>query len=450
MRKPPLHSTAVAVRDTISPSAEVEDLGQSRVIDASDSLALLRNSVTSWIEPGRSSLLSRWLERELDPDGVPRRMPVSEWAEGLRLLAEAVGRRKDGWPERFDTRAEGWFRVLLRFSRPDATTVFSAGPRDRAWEALFRLWAERLSDPGFSTVVDWWFPQTTRRRHRHAAPPLPADSRPDRPLAVLRANWTRDGDFLAIDHRTMGASTLLEIFGQGVCWLGPGWTSGTQVAPASRSRPALWLSQSAADCFEWSFRIGQARVTRTAVLLRGRRLALLAEQWDGPDDPGMIRFDLANGVTASPVRGSRALALASARGRRSARVYPIGLPRLPYATERGSFSVEGRTLVLNQAAAGDGRRTWRGIVVSWDSGRNRRPTHWRTLTVSEDSRVCTPATAFAARLSWGRDDSLLIYRSLASPALRAALGHQTRARFLIGVFSREGDVEPLVAIDEQA
>jgi hypothetical protein len=68
--------------------------------------------------------------------------------------------------------------------------------------------------------------------------------------------------------------------------------------------------------------------------------------------------------------------------------------------------------------------------------------------VSQNSKACAPETAFAARISWGRNETLLIYRSLAKPALRSFLGHQTRARFLIGLFSSEGEVEPLVKIDE--
>ena len=55
--------------------------------------------------------------------------------------------------------------------------------------------------------------------------------------------------------------------------------------------------------------------------------------------------------------------------------------------------------------------------------------------------------AFAARIRWGRDVTLVVYRSLARPALRSFLGHQTHARFLVGLFNREGVVEPIVKIE---
>ena len=51
-------------------------------------------------------------------------------------------------------------------------------------------------------------------------------------------------------------------------------------------------------------------------------------------------------------------------------------------------------------------------------------------------------------MAWGTTESLIIYRSLARPALRAFLGHQTEARFLVGLFTREGDVHPLLTVEE--
>ena len=80
---------------------------------------------------------------------------------------------------------------------------------------------------------------------------------------------------------------------------------------------------------------------------------------------------------------------------------PIGLPCLPYVTDRGRFQLEGRDLVLTQA--GDCRRRWLPVLVSWDSARNRKAVNWRVLTVSERSRPVPPDRAFAARVSWGRD-----------------------------------------------
>ena len=51
------------------------------------------------------------------------------------------------------------------------------------------------------------------------------------------------------------------------------------------------------------------------------------------------------------------------------------------------------------------------------------------------------------RVSWGRDETYVIYRSLAQARSRAFLGHQTTARFLVGLFKRDGAVEPIMRVD---
>lgn len=389
----------------------------------------------------------RWLDRELDPDGVPHRLAVGAWLEALARLAEAGEARPSSSFEEIEARVDGWFRAALRFTRPGGVPVFCDGGTNQVGPEVFRSWAKRLEDPGLSTVLDWWFPSSAHRRH--APPPMPSDARPDRPLAVLRPNWLADGDLIALDHRVPGPTTRFELFGKGRAWLGNAWTSPTvEGARVSKARPVRWTSGGSADHCEWSFRVGTARVVRSVVLLRGRRLAILGEQWEGPGDPGEFRMGLAESVQAEAMPESRALRLVPERARQRAQVFPIGLPRLPYETERGSLRQVGRELVLRQPMAAGQKRTWRPLVVSWDPDRNRRPAHWRTLTVTERSRECPPGTAFAARISWGRDDTLLIYRGLARPGLRAFLGHHTKATFLVALFDREGEVSPLVKVEE--
>ncbi len=417
-------------------------------VGGTENLDVLVRAVASWIKQGRVDALTRWLTRELDPDGVPRRLDLADWPEGLRLLSAAIAGRSEAWPVPFDAAAEGWFRALLRFSRPDGSLVFGPRVPPIGCRKLYRGWADRLSDPGFATVLDWWFPAADASRH--APPPLPADARPDRPLAILRANWVRQGDLIAIDQRRPGTSTRFELNGSGRTWLGPSWSLDAARTPTTpRARPTLWVSQGSADAFEWTMRVGPARLVRTAVLLRGRSLALLAEQWDGPSEAPAMRLSLPEGIEAVPLAESRAFSLTAVGGRpASARVFPIGLPRLPYATDRGALEFEPGALVLRQSPVAGARRVWRPLVVSWDPKRNRQNAHWRTLTVSEQGRECPPGTAFAARLSWGRDETLIVYRSLGPPGLRAFLGHQTRARFLLGLFTSEGEVEPLLTVHD--
>jgi hypothetical protein len=263
---------------------------------------------------------------------------------------------------------------------------------------------------------------------------------------MLRADWSSVGDLLAVDHRENGSTSRLELRGLGRTWLGPAWNSGLGQVPTGAAKRTLWVTNPSADLAEWSFRVGPYRVVRTALLLRGRRLALLADQLEGGEPDAAMRIELANGVEAAPLTENRGLALTTARKRSAARVFPIGLPCAAYATDRGAFRNVDGSLVLSQR--NEGGRCWLPLLVSWEPARNRRPVNWRLLTVTEKSRICPAERAVAARISWGRDETLVIYRSLARPAIRAFLGHQTRARFLVALFDREGNVEPIVKIDD--
>jgi hypothetical protein len=200
---------------------------------------------------------------------------------------------------------------------------------------------------------------------------------------------------------------------------------------------------------EWSFRLGAARVTRTALLLRGRRIALLADQFEKPSGGSAVapawRIALPLGVEAAPLAGTVGWTLVPPRGSPRARAVPLALPCRGGDSERGTFTREGRDLRLGQPCPG--RRCWLPLLMSWDPLRNRQSIHWRLLTVSEKSRVCPPDRAFAARVTWGRSETLLFYRSLGPPALRAVLGHQTRARFLVALFNPDGTVTPIVKLD---
>jgi hypothetical protein len=217
--------------------------------------------------------------------------------------------------------------------------------------------------------------------------------------------------------------------------LGPCW--GGRTGPA---RALTWTTGPYADLFEWSFRRGEARVIRSALLLRGRRMALLAEDISGPDATTSLALDIEPGVQAADRPGSPVVRLKAGRTLR-AEVVPLGLPATGGA---GRLQVESGRLILAQDTPA--RRAWVPLLVCWDGERNRRGVSWRPLTITERSRVCGADVARAFRVAWGRGESLVIYRSLARPGLRALLGFQTSARFLVGLFSTAGQLTPLVTI----
>ena len=368
--------------------------------------------------------------QDLDEDGVPSSRPVAEW---LDLFVS------DDQP---DPRATRSLQAVLRFSRGDGSSVFGPGGRSIRRLRALEAWALRLGDPSLASVVARWLPPGVNSSLPASPPPLPSDARPDRPLAVLRSDWTPQGDLVAIDHRSPGDRTLLEVASRGRTWLGPSWTSSATGGRFSRAKPTHWTSGVFADGAEWSYKVGPKQITRSAVLLRGRSMVLLGQQEDGREPTSEVRLALPDGIEASIVAGSRAILLSSGRGKSTARLIPLGLPAHDRPTDLGSIAIEGHEVVVRQS--GEGRRRWLPVLICW----GRAPTTWRALTVSHRSKACRGDVAVAARVAWGsNDEGLVVYRSLGPPELRAFLGHQTKARFLVGAFTRAGDVRPILKVD---
>ena len=393
----------------------------------------LERHLQAWRDGSNPSPLLRWTETELRSDGLPLRLPVEHWSDCFELLCRARAERTGGWPDSFATRIDGLFRWLIHFSRPDSSAIL--GPRgDRRSAARLVAGAVSGTDPGYASVVARWTRAPVLSGRDRLPTPLPALQVAGQAMAMLRTDWSAEGDWIAVDARS---STSVEVASEGRPWISGAWSIGH--GSESVAKPTAWSSGPFADVFEWTSRSGPTRITRTAVLLRSRRVAILAQQEDGPPTEG-FRTPLAPGTTAAPTANLRSWTLA--RSRKSARLLAPGLPSLPYPTDRGAFRVVDGAAVLTGPEGG--RRRWLPIVVAW----GRPPTHWRPLTVTERSIICPPEVAFGARIAWGPgEEGLVIYRSLARPALRVVLGHQTKARFLVGRFTAEGNVVPLVTLD---
>ncbi len=355
--------------------------------------------------------------------------------------------RSEEFVEPSSPQLRAWLTAIVRFTRPDGSVILDQQGRKPARLVELERWARRVGDPSLARVVGWWRPSSPINAEvGWIAPPLPTATWLDRPLAILRPDWTARGDWLAVDHQSPGTRTIIEVAGRGVKWLGPDWTSPHLDAGVTPARAIYATTGPYADAYEWSFQVGPTRVTRTAVLIRGASLALLLQTEEGVG-PGVgeVRWSLPPGITATPDSTLRTLILASGRGKPVARLIPLGLPESAYTTERGSLEVDGNEVVLRHRSAGPNR--CQALLVSWHK---KPPRGWRTLTVAEKSTACPPETAFAARVGWGsRQNGLLIYKSLGPSGLRSVLGHQTRARLLVAGFSPTGEVHPWVkAIDK--
>jgi hypothetical protein len=421
--------------------------GQEPRPDPSEDLA---RAVDAWKDRGDASPLESWLGRELDEPGNPGRLPLAEWADALGLLARARASRAD-WPRGLDGRLTAFLRMLLRFSRPDGrtATLEADQPAPASPRAYWKALAAAFPEPDVARVLDWWFPG---RDVEPVPPPLPAWSSPDSALAILRADWTPRGDLVAFDQREESPVARFEVFGSGVSWLGPRWrttdAAGTEPTTASKATPSAWLTSSSADVAEWTFQAGDLRVTRLALMLRGRRAAILADLIEGgpAGEAREMRLAVPEGRTVEAVSGSNALLLRPAAPARSAQVIPIGRPVEALASD-GRLTYDASTREIRLVQSPSGGRAWLPLLVSWDHARNKKALGWKPLTVAEQGKACSPETAWAARVSWAKAETFVIYRSLGPAARRSFLGFSTTARFLIGRFTPEGDVDVIATLD---
>jgi hypothetical protein len=409
-------------------------------------LSALKRALDAWCRYGNEQPLTRWFNRELDSEGALMHLDITEWRDCVKYLLESEPQERV-WPVGCLEPLTKLLRAVLWYSRPDGTPGMVFAPAEAngriAWSSL--LDSNLCKDPAIARTIKPWLSNRTNGRGEHAV----ADwGTPNRALAMLRPGWPEEVDFVAIDHRAAGSACRFELFGGGRSWLGPTWEVGAETGGGGIPRPRSWTSDPSGTLAEWSYRAGEVRITQSALVLRGRSLALLAafvEKRSALSSCPRVNVSLPPGILAEPIENSRALSLAHSSKRGSAQVLPIGLPSLAYATERGDFRVQDGALVLSQSS--HGRRCWLPLLVSWDSRRNRKELHWRILSVSEKSRNVPADRAFAVRVSWGRNETYLIYHSLAKPAARAFLGHQTTARFLVGLFKPDGTVEPIMRID---
>jgi hypothetical protein len=396
----------------------------------------LDRACQAWRLRQDSAPLDRWLTRQLTPEGVPVSLDLEVWENQIDCVVSANQVHK--LPRSIQARLEAWFWRLLHFTRTDGSLLF--GPKGRSVARIARIqgMAESAIDPAFSRVFDNWFPQKTTKRRSTVAPPSASRSDPSKVFAALRSSWDKESEIIAVDQRVTTRPPRIELFANEQSWIRGNWIAGgdLKVGPAKTNR---WQTGAYADYLEWSFKAGPTKITRTAVVLHFRGVALLAQQEEGPATSGLA-LPIAETTAATLDATQRYVALTS--GRSKARLIPLNLPALPYATDKGTLTIDDHHARLTNGQPG--RRRWLPMLATW----GKPPTIWRSCTVTENMKICDPDVAFGVRVGWGlKDDGLLIYRSLTKPALRCVLGYQTRARFLIGRFTPDGNVVPLLTVD---
>ncbi len=243
-------------------------------------------------------------------------------------------------------------------------------------------------------------------------------------------------------------------------WLGSTWGLSVDGSPESAGRfeeaplsgPIRWAEDPSADLFEWNWKEGDAKRTRTVSFLKAKATIFLADLVESEASKATLTLQLPNDVQATPLPDARAIKLSKGKGR-SVTVVPLGLPSYTSPTERGSIKVVetltgGRAIELTHNKLPGSGPLWLPLAITWRSTPLKPAVNWRVLTVSESGQMCSPAKAFAARLGWDRgpSENLLFYKSFLAAERRAFLGYQTLDRLVVASFLPDKQAEPIVSI----
>ncbi len=394
-----------------------------------DAVKGLDRVLWEWAKGGSEEPIAAWLGRELDASGGPRRLSITEWVVCAHLAANARKRRHD-WSAQTDDAVIDLINAAARFHLPDDRILTQplSGENDRI-DGLSMLPSRlgRLGVPRRAVCEGW---ASSGRVLACLGEPTKA--------ALAVAQGGADAEPRTIDFTLAGQS-----------WLGPRWTVAKATDAQARGKPKTGLTEAAAGFHEWRSRDPHATVSCTIALFQGLGLAVIAAFVEVSDQhPELsMRIAIPEGVSTTPIPGVRGLQLDARTAKpASVQLLPVGLPSGDYPTERGRLVALGNEVVLAHARAG--KKGWLPLVVSWNARRRGKPVTWRSLTITEKGKHVPPERASAARITWGRDETYLLYRSHAKPALRAFLGHCTTTRFLFAKFDKDGTVTPIFKLDD--
>ncbi|MEO8269907.1 MAG: hypothetical protein ABI557_09305 [Aureliella sp.] len=372
-----------------------------------------------------------------------------------RALANTLGLRK--WYPPQQRALSQLLKHAARWARPDGTQLLAAGhnaPRTQAvWEALVKQTRNSKSLQAAMQYADL-LPTSNGKVNRSTLPKTPKLTHycADAACVVMQSDWRKKGSRFALDFSD-SEICIEALASKGTPVLAGEWTVQIELERQAQLQldeweEVCWFSDDDVDYIELEAKFGQhARVQRQALFLRQDRMLLLADallcdhagQWSLSS-----RIPLAGDACFEPAQKTTEGVIITASGTRCL-ILPLHLPEWRRQATSGSLSVDEEMLVSHQQSSGE--RLYSATLISLCGAHAKKPITWRNLTVGEDLRIVGADEALAFRIQIGKKQ-WVIYRSLARPMRRTALGMHTLSEFLAGRFDAEdGDFEPLLVVE---
>jgi hypothetical protein len=222
---------------------------------------------------------------------------------------------------------------------------------------------------------------------------------------------------------------------------------GVPVAARQPWEPVAWESDDDLDYLELELRLAEdIAIGRHLLLAREARFLFMADAVLGTCTRQMehrVTLPLPPRVSFNAEQETREGTI-HAGNRRRARVLPLALPEWRTGPSYGTLEATDGGLQLVHSATG--RALFAPLLIDFDRRRLRREVTWRQLTVGQDRQVVPRDVAVGYRVQIG-GCQWVIYRSLGPPAVRTVLSKNLMHEFLLGRFTRKGNVKTLLEIE---
>lgn len=398
--------------------------------------------------------LSRGPSQLLDGDGIPRGryVPLLRPLLACWTRAGMIGRelRVECFGDGANNQLQWLVQQAVRLTRHDGTAVFSRGPAS-PWEKDFVEAALALfGDEEDAELVRLALTgrRLEKRHQSNQKTPLPGTHSEWAEIGVLRSDWSRAANVLAVTYHDRQIETELSCPKQ-IVWSGV-WNpevviNQTVVNPTGNWEEVCWYSDADVDYLELEIPLADNwKIQRQMLLGRTDRFFFVADAVLG-DQAARIDYSatlpLATGIQFRGAAETREGYLEGPG--RLATIMPLALPEWRVDRRADTLQMSDSGVQLHQICFG--RALYAPLFLDLDRVRAKKPATWRRLTVAEKLEIQPADVAVGYRVQAG-SSQWVIYRSLGPKANRTVLGHNLSTEFYIGRFLKNGETEELLEI----
>lgn len=357
---------------------------------------------------------------------------------------------------------EKWFRksdhqelrkllsTTCRLVSQDGQLLVSRDPLP--WNSLDRLGLEVLTkkQAGLQDLLKALSKSRIGKKQKYpkSKPALQTD---EAAWAVLRTDWSPTANRCSVLHHAEDVEVRL--CKQDVDLLSGVWginveLNGEVLQTDADWEATCWHSDSDGDYLELQQQFtDEVIVDRQLFLSRRDDFLYLAEIVHVPDDARLIvrsTLPFENPLKLKQDQYTREWKVGSKK-KPTARFFPVAFDQEIVQKTDGSIGQTDRGLTVERTSNGS---LYMPMVLDWHRHHLAAPAEWRALTITQ-SRQKTPSSQAAAYRLRLAEQHIFMYRSLVKPhSPRAILGEHTLNESLIGNFDSDGDVLPLLVVEE--